>query len=361
MKSLKEKRVQGGAKRDFVRALGVVGLLVLAGCAGTPEFRDEQGDVVEGSIASLERLQIRGRDQGVVIRGRDAQAPVLLWLAGGPGGSEIGWVRTYLGELEEHFVVVHWDQPGVGMSYGAADYVEISVQDYVDDLIDLSAQLKQRFGRKVYVAGHSYGSVLGLLASSQRPDLFAAYFAVAQHVNSLENDLIGYQYLMGRAQSLGKTEIVKRLEDQGPPPYSEQNGDNYIYLFQKLHVYSPRNADTGGEPDFWSMVFPDEYNLVDSINLIRGLLKAVPQVYPRLVPYDMEEMVPELEIPVFFFHGGLDMTCVQDIAYRYFEGLEAPHKEFIWYEDAGHNICYQEPQRFVRDLVERVQWVGQHL
>lgn len=47
-----------------------------------------------------------------MIRGRSTANPVLLMLAGGPGGSELASFRKHNATLEESFTVVHWEQRG---------------------------------------------------------------------------------------------------------------------------------------------------------------------------------------------------------------------------------------------------------
>jgi hypothetical protein len=58
--------------------------------AATPPIRDANGRPVEGSIASLERVRLNGSQQWISIRGQDTANPVLLFLAGGPGGEPAG-------------------------------------------------------------------------------------------------------------------------------------------------------------------------------------------------------------------------------------------------------------------------------
>ena len=89
--------------------------------AATPPITDAQGNLVPGSIASLEKVDLNGSEQWISIRGKDMNKPVLLFLSGGPGGSQLVTARRALAGLEDHFVVVGWDQPGAGKSFDAVD------------------------------------------------------------------------------------------------------------------------------------------------------------------------------------------------------------------------------------------------
>ena len=82
-------------------------LLLLFSCAGTTPIED-----FDNSIASLESVEIGGSKQWVLMRGNNKEKPVMLWLAGGPCGSEMEWTREYLGELEQNVVFVNWDKAG---------------------------------------------------------------------------------------------------------------------------------------------------------------------------------------------------------------------------------------------------------
>ncbi len=60
----------------------------------TPPIRDGDGDAVRGGIASLETVTLHGSKQWIMVRGTSVDSPVLLFLAGGPGGSEFGKTRA---------------------------------------------------------------------------------------------------------------------------------------------------------------------------------------------------------------------------------------------------------------------------
>ena len=54
----------------------------------------------ENSISELIKIDLNGRKQWISLRGRDKSAPVLLFLAGGPGGTQMAAVRHELRNLK---------------------------------------------------------------------------------------------------------------------------------------------------------------------------------------------------------------------------------------------------------------------
>lgn len=95
--------------RRGVAALTAVALVVLAVGVARPASTDPipgpDGEPLSGSIAELTRVEIGGHELALLIRGRSIANPVLLFLAGGPGGSELGTMRRHLEALEQDFVV----------------------------------------------------------------------------------------------------------------------------------------------------------------------------------------------------------------------------------------------------------------
>jgi pimeloyl-ACP methyl ester carboxylesterase len=60
----------------------------------------------------------------------------------------------------------------------------MNVGQFVADTIELSEHLTQRFGRqKLIIVGHSWGSVLGIMAVQRRPDLFSAFVSTGLIAN----------------------------------------------------------------------------------------------------------------------------------------------------------------------------------
>ena len=120
--------------------------------ASTDPILTETGTPLAGSVAELIRVPIGGHDQAMMIRGTSTDNPVLLFLAGGPGGTELGAMRRHGQALEKDFVVVTWDQRGTGKSYDSLDPTStLTLQQAVNDTIEVSNYLRNRFGQdKIY-------------------------------------------------------------------------------------------------------------------------------------------------------------------------------------------------------------------
>lgn len=195
-------------------------ILWVASCASTPPIIDHRGRPVPESIAVLEQVQLNGRQEWVTIRGRNAQAPLLLYLAGGPGGSELATARRLLGGLEDAFVLVVWDQPGAGKSYGALPHRDLTLEVFLEDGEALIDQLLSRFHQdKVLLVGESWGSFLGVMLAARCPEKVAGLVGTGQMVAFLENDLACYQLILDWSRSTGDQKKVEELTRQGPPPY----------------------------------------------------------------------------------------------------------------------------------------------
>jgi pimeloyl-ACP methyl ester carboxylesterase len=125
---------------------------------------DANGSELEGSISTIEKVEVGGIQQGLIIRGEDITKPVLLFLHGGPGTPEFAVLQESDLNLEKNFVVVYWDQRGAGLSY-ASDIpaATMNVDQLIEDTKELSEILKTRFDEeKLFLMGHSWGGDLSL-------------------------------------------------------------------------------------------------------------------------------------------------------------------------------------------------------
>ena len=325
--------------------------------ASTPPILDTTGKPIPNSIAVLEKVKLGGSEEWITIRGKDSHNPVLLFLAGGPGGSQLASERRALAGLEDHFVVVNWDQPGAGKSFDAVDRSKLTPDRYITDTRELVLNLQQRFGKeKVYVLGESWGSALGIMVVQRYPELFHAFIGTGQMVAFLENDLICYDFALRLAAERGDKKKVEQLKQQGPPPYYGNDvALKFAAYLMELDNYMNENPAIAN-PGFNTLqdLAGSEYGLYDKVNFVRGLLDTFGVVYPQLWDVDFRKQVKRLEVPVYFLIGRHDVSASPKLAEEYFNILSAPHKELIWFEHSGHGPWMNESVKFVDVMVNKV-------
>lgn len=337
-------------------AVALAGLVAWSqSAAHTPPILDEHGAPLEGSIAELSSIQINGRDEWVSIRGVDETKPLLLFLAGGPGGSQVAAVRHDLAELERHFTVAVWEQPGSAKSFRADLVSDISPSVYVEDGISVTEYLLERFGQdKLYLVGESWGSALGVLMAEQAPDLFHALVGTGQMVDFLETELIDYELACDLARERGDYDTASKIESNGPPPYYGSDvtwkSADYLNYLSSIMASNP-DIQHAGYNTFRDLLSP-EYGLLDKFNYLYGLATTFNHVYPQLYEVDLRQDAPALDVPVYFFEGVHDINAPLALAEEYLEALEAPHKEIVWFEHSGHSPWINESSKFVDELVK---------
>jgi pimeloyl-ACP methyl ester carboxylesterase len=349
-------RAVGAAVAGFV-VLALVTVIISQASAYTPPIVDANGQGVPGSIASLEKVRLNGSEQWISIRGKRASNPVLLFLAGGPGGSQLATARYALGGLEDHFVVVDWEQPGSGKSFDAIDRSALTPERYITDAHALISYLQQRFGQeKVYVLGESWGSALGIWLAQRYPDQIQAFIGTGQMVAFLETDVMCYDFAMRWARERGDTNKVAKLEAQGPPPYygNDVAMKQVTYLADTLAYMNQNPAIYAGDGDTIRDLLSPEYGLYDKVSWVRGLLDTLNIVYPQLWQVDFRTQATRLDVPVYFLLGRHDVNAPPVITEQYYQILKAPHKELVWFEHSGHTPWTREPEQFVDVVVNNV-------
>src|SRR5512141_3044758 len=157
------------------------GLLEYWSYPGKPApFVDQNGTVLPNSISEKIFVDVNGVKQGMIIRGKNLNNPVLLYVHGGMPDTFLN--QRYPTELEQYFTVVWWELRGAGLSYSPDMPREtLTSEQMVSDTLAVTNYLRQRFGKeKVYLMGHSGGTFIAIQAAAQAPQLYHAYIGMAQ-------------------------------------------------------------------------------------------------------------------------------------------------------------------------------------
>jgi len=357
---------QGSVGRGAVGAgllvLPVVGLVVLMLLpARTPPIVDSDGEPVPGSIATLEKVRIGGHDQWISIRGQSTDNPVLLYLSGGPGQSDLPFSRVLFDVLTEDFVVVGWDQRGTGKSYPALDPVStLTLEQAVSDTAELSDYLRERFDEdKIYLLGESYGSFLGVLTVQAHPELYHGFIGSGQMVDPLETTQRLHQDVLAYAAETGDEALAQQMRAFGEPPYGNTFANGFVmgYYDALATPYTPPRAyiekgqASGIGP--WG-ILASEYRFMERLGVLRGLIDLFDVMWPQMLGIDFREDVTELQVPVYVLDAEHELTARRDLALEWFELLEAPQKRIYTFENAGHSVAFEQAEALAGILKETI-------
>jgi proline iminopeptidase len=311
-----------------------------------------------------ERLQIPigGTNQWISVRGRDSRNPIILMIHGGPASPEMqtGW--TWAGDWEDYFTVVQWDQRGSGKSYLANDPAVIgptlSLERISEDAGEVVQYLRHRYAKdKVFVIGHSWGSLVGLTLAHQHPEWLYAYIGMGQVISGKDNERVGYDLTLKLAEAQKNTAAINELKSIAPYPETDGSVPAPKIMLERKWSVSFGGLTYGRKGlDFYSDLaeLSPDYSLQDVAAVDKGSELSLPRLLPDLLNFNFTA-VTRYECPIFMFEGRYDLTTPSQVTAEWFKRVQAPKKGFVWFENSAHMIEVEEPGRVLVHLVEDVR------
>lgn len=321
-------------------------------------FLDSAGNKLEGSISEKIYVDVNGSRQGMFIKSKNAENPVLLYVHGGM--PDYFLTRQHPTGWEDIFTVVWWEQRGSGISYDPDSPVgTITMEQLISDVLAVTDYLRRRFRKdRIYLMGHSGGTFIGIQAAARAPERYHAYIGVAQMSHQAESEVLAYEHMLRQFRESGDARMVKKLE---AAPVTVEGGAPREYLAvrdEAMHelgigtMHEMRSLLTG-------LVIPSflfrEYTLTEKVNLWYGKSRSgVSSVWDEMVKIDLRETAREIGTPVYLLHGVHDYTVSYALARSYFDVMSAPIKGFYTFESSAHSPMFEEPERMSRILREDV-------
>ena len=320
----------------------------------TPPFRGPDGEIVPGSIAEIAYRRLGGFDQWMMIRGESVANPPLILLHGGPGLSETGLFRFFNAPLEKVFTLVYWDQRGAGKSFDRdVPRSSMTVEQFVSDLEELVDAVCERLGKtKVVIFGHSWGSALGTLYAARFPEKVAAYVGSGQYgdCRCRRGSFVRVRARGGRASR--QPQGAEKAPRDRPAAAHRRAVVDRAHLVARLEGgMRPRALWKMGRP----IISGRESSLFDLRRTMRGFRFSLDAMWAEASRLNLLDLVPALEMPVFFLLGRKDHWVPPEASLAYFEALAAPSKKLVWFEESGHEPFVDEPAKFNAAMAELVR------
>lgn len=341
-------------KKKFCKVLSSIGILlgiiVLIGLVFPTWTPKIQG---KNSISELRKVKANDQDIEIMIRGCNKMNPVILFVHGGPCCSEIPYVAKYQKQLEKDFTIVHYDQRGSGKSFEFfKDYSNVSVDTHVNDLLALTEYVEKYLGKeKVILAGHSFGTYIGIKAAAQKPELYEAYVGIGQMSDTAAGELDSLKKCISAAESTENTDDITKLKslssdiENGKAIVPREYVRKYGFAARKI------NEDSDYAEGFLLRL---EYNLLDVIRFYRGSMKNQQSLINESLDKPITECVKEMKIPTYFVMGKYDCMTSPEAAKRYLDSIKCnDEKEFIEFKNSAHYPQFEESDEFYKWLCEK--------
>ncbi|MDA2639965.1 MULTISPECIES: alpha/beta fold hydrolase [Bacillus] len=315
----------------------------------TPQFYNENKQLIPNSIATIESVMINNRKQTLLMRGQNVEQSILLCCHGGPGMAQIGFIRHFQKELEKQFIVINWDQRGAGKSFSLKDFgANFTIEQFVSDAKEVIQYVLKRFNKqKLFLAGHSWGSIIGLNIAHQYPKYIEAYIGIGQIVHMKQNEELLYQHLIHSAKKHDHKKALASLLKLGKPPFL----DTRRLIIQRKWLGTFGGAIQNGSS--FSFIrkgfFSPEYTLLDWFKFLAGNLKSG-VLWEEMLTIDFFSSISSLSIPVYFCSGRYDYQTPYALVQEYCDIIEAPIKKMIWFPNSAHSPDLEEPELFANSL-----------
>ena len=307
--------------------------------AGAARQHRDDGDAIDQRRFSV----------GLVSRRRHGQ-PCARSHPWGPGVSESALFRHYDAELEQHFLVVNWEQRGTGRSYHAnIDPSSMTIAQIDRDLDAVVDHVRRRFGKeKVVLLAHSWGTVPGIVYAARKPEKIAACIGVAQIADVARGLALEHAFDLAEAKRLNDVAALAALHRIGRLPY----GVDAMLALGKLTERLSGDISTGRP--ILAALSTEEASLIDLLRFGQGNRFTLDRLWPELSIVNLADSYRHFDVPIFFFLGRRDWHVASILAAQWLACFTAPIKGLVWFEESAHNPPYQQPEALTRAVVNTV-------
>ena len=279
---------------------------------------------------------------------------VVILLHGGPG-----LANSYLAYFQQPYLdfcnVVYYDQRGAGKTQikNQSKAESLSFDVLLEDLRRTIAYVRKRYDTdRIFLAGHSWGSVLGTQYVLTYPNDVAGYIGYGQGVPGAKQDRHYYEFLKAEVMKSGNQEhisAIMQVHESFPDVRREDYFEQYniiagigfgcgydFFVNDVFKIYA-------GSPT-WSK---EDELISESVEKLNEKLYA-----EVLFNWEVSNAI-DYAVPVYYILGRHDEMTSAVMAAEYFETIKAPKKELYWIEDAGHLVDTDNPAAFFKGECEK--------
>lgn len=289
-------------------------------------------------IDTTEIIPIGGIKQFISIKSNNKEKPILLFLHGGPGTSLVAVSEKFTDKLKDEFVVINWDQRETGETLKLnSTQKDLTPELLKSDAYEVVNYLLKRFKReKLFLASHSWGSVLGFDIAKNHPELLYAYIPISAIIDINKSSELTVDMLKKWAVKTNNATATQELNLINIP---FTRPDDLFYSQKWLFIHN--GVDFAKKEDFK----PTYYKWL-------GIWFPM---WKKSVEGSLFDTLPEINTPVYFIEGNGDKQKSHYLVEDYYKFVKAPKKGMFWMKKSGHTIFNTEPDKLQKVIIEKVK------
>ena len=281
---------------------------------------------------------------------------VVLMLHGGPG-----LANSYLAYEQQSYVdfcnLVYYDQRGAGKTQirNHTAVEELSLSVLLEDLRQTVLYVREKYdARRVFLLGHSWGTMLGTQFVLTYPDAVQGYIGYGQGVPGAAQDRHYYEFVKTQVEQAGdaaQIAAIRAVDERFPLVPREA-------YFAQYNAVAALGFDGGY--DFMARdvfeIYVNSPTWACEDEAASAEIEARNERLYAEVLFDWDVSGTDYAVPVYYILGRHDEMTASVIAAEYFETITAPEKALYWVEDAGHLLDTDQPAAFfgiVREILTR--------
>jgi pimeloyl-ACP methyl ester carboxylesterase len=300
-----------------------------------------------------EYVHINGIEQYILHLPSDSK-DVVIMLHGGPG-----LANSYLAYFQQPYSdfcnMVYYDQRGAGKTQikNQSTPESLSFDVLLEDLRQTISYIKNKYATdRIFLAGHSWGSMLGTEYVLKFPSDVAGYIGYGQGVPGKKQSRHYYEFVKSEVQKSENKEqidLLSQVSDSFPDVPREDYFRQYNIIaeigFGCGYDFAARDAfEIYANSPTWTDDDEQLSSIVEKLN---------EKLYAEAI-YNWENNTDVYEVSVFYILGRHDEMTSSVIAAEYFDQIKAPKKGLYWIENAGHLVDTDNPADFfaaVKDIL----------
>lgn len=303
-------------------------------------------------------VDINGQKQYIRIKGKDKNNPIILNLHGGPASPDTVLTYTFVNEMSDRYTYVSWEQRGCGRTYLKNKKIDsenksANFEQAISDVDALVQYLCKRFKKeKIYLLGHSYGTLLGTSYIYAHPEKIEKYIGIGQTVSIIGTQTENYHEV---SQQMGNDEKgLNKLTKAFETLQKDLTAEN-LMSFQRLTIpyYRILNNENSNQIKLIlqspELTFTDLRWLLSMLHMKKFFIRNK-QLLAYTLTADIYSMGMDFKVPMIFISGEFDRSCSVNLTEQYCNMITAPSKIFVVLKKCGHSPQIEIPKKLAEEI-----------